>query len=139
MHQKSDKTQLTNNTQVSVTNTCWLPLVMPPAFAEKPFLRFITFSFSIFCLHVCLLQYIRKFPNSSLNPLSFSYAILFHMKSMKNNSRTGDCCFYIKVNTMALVHPLKEAINIKLTLYIAAVQMKEKLKTRVIQKSAGNP
>lgn len=58
---------------------------------------------------------------------------------MENRSRTVGCRFYIKVNTMALVHPLKEAISTKLTSYIAAAQMKEQLKTSLIQKSAGNP
>lgn len=56
---------------------------------------------------------------------------------MEDWSRTSGCCFYIKANTMVLVH-LKEAIKTKFTLYIAASQMKEKLMTRVIQKSAGN-
>lgn len=61
------------------------------------------------------------------------------MKSVENRNRTAGCCFYIKVNTVALVHPLKEAISTKLTLYIAAAPKKEKLMTRVIQKSAGSP
>lgn len=60
------------------------------------------------------------------------------MKSVEERSRTAGCCFYIKANTMALVCPLKEEMSIKLTLYITGAQMKEKLMTRVIQKSAGN-
>lgn len=78
IHQKTDKIQPTNNTQVSVANAYWLHLVMPPAFGEEPFLRFITLFLILHLLSLSPLSSntLRSPPHSfSLDPLCSSSAI----------------------------------------------------------------